>query len=77
MSVCKTSSNLTVHLGLKAILVNYTNVIVIAVFELHTLLIVFHRVSKTCHHGSVPKDMIMYCFSGNPEYLCPSNWKWG
>jgi len=29
-----------VHLGLEVILLNYTNVIVIAVFELHTLLIV-------------------------------------
>jgi len=29
-----------VHLGLQVILLNYTNVIVIAVFELHTLLIV-------------------------------------
>jgi len=40
MSVCKTSFTLTVHLGLEAILVNYTNVTVIAVFELHILLIV-------------------------------------
>jgi len=35
-----TSLSLIVHLGLEVILLNYTNVIVIAVFELHTLLIV-------------------------------------
>jgi len=40
MSVCKTSLSLTVHLGLAVIFINYTNVIVIALFELHTLLIV-------------------------------------
>ena len=41
MSVCKTYLSLTVHLGQEAILLNYTNVIVVAVFELQTLLIVF------------------------------------
>ena len=40
MSVCKTSLSLTVHLGQEATLINYTNAIVIAVFELRTLLTV-------------------------------------
>jgi len=39
-SVCKTSLSLTVHLGLEATLINYTNDIVMAMFELHILLIV-------------------------------------
>ena len=42
MSVCKTSLSLIVHLGLEVILLNYTNVIVIAVFERRTLLIVLY-----------------------------------
>ena len=40
MSVCQTSLSLTVHLGLEATLINYTSDIALAMFELHTLLIV-------------------------------------
>jgi len=42
MSVCKTSLSLTVHLGLEAILINYrpTHDIAVAMFDIHTLLIV-------------------------------------
>jgi len=40
VSVCKTSLSLAVHLELEATLMNYTSDKAIAMFELHTLLIV-------------------------------------
>jgi len=31
---------------------------------------------QTCYHGSVPGDVIKYCFSGYPEYLSLPNRRW-
>jgi len=55
MNVCMQNFfELSMHLGLEAVLINYTDVIVLAVFELHTLLIVlwmcrmlFHQIILT------------------------------
>jgi len=58
MGVCKFYLSLTVHLRLEAFRLSYTNVIVIAVFELRTLLIyVANRELQIC--GTLFRQIIL------------------
>ena len=54
MSECKPSWTLTVHLRIEATVINNTNDIVIAMFELDTLLIVL----QMCGRNMLPSDFI-------------------